>query len=205
MLQSYANAAARTDATLIKFPPVTLTPQATPANDAAQQTGASSAPEPDPGSTKKRKISESDGASESSKASKNKRPKVEESSTAAAVNSAALLDDDIDWTATTDKSDLQLASLADDAVQQESRSQLSADEPDTASAQSQHAGTADEHVCLEQQQAAFAAREAPSSADDKGDKQVQNAVGEYVKALLDPFYKAGIVDREVSCHIKSAL
>ena len=211
MLQSYANAAARTDASLIKFPPVALTHQATSANDAAQQTGNSSLPEPDPGSTKKRKKLGSDVASELSEASQNKQPKVEGTSAAAAaaaVSSAALLDDDIDWTATADKSDqsdLQLASSADDAVQQAGRSQPSADEPDTVPAHSQHVDTAGESKCLQQQQAAFAAHEAPSSTGDKGDKHVQQAVGEYVKALLDPFYKAGIVNREVSYQTKLAL
>ena len=206
VLQSYANAAARTDASLIKFPPVTLTTQALPANNTAQQTGASSAPEPDPGSTKKRKTSGSDRVSEISEASQAKQPKVKESATAAAaaaaVSSTALLDDDIDWNATADESDLQLASSAVDAVQEDSRSQPSAGEPDAAPAQSQHADTADEHEPLEQQQAAFAAQQVPCSAGDKADRQVQHAVAEYVKALLDPFYKAGIVDREVSCHVK---
>ena len=211
MLQSYANAAARTDASLIKFPPVALTQQATSASDAAQQTDGSSAPEPGPASTKKRKNTKSgsDAPSELSKASQNKQPKVEGTSTAAAaLSSAALLDDDIDWTATankSDQSDLQLASSADDAVQQAGRSQLSADEPDTAPAHSQHADTANDSKCLQQPQAACAAHEAPSSTGDDGDKQVQQAVGEYVKALLDPFYKAGIVDRQVSFHTKPAL
>ena len=199
ILQSYTNAAARTDASLIRFPPVILTHQATSGSDAAQQTGASSIPDPDPGSTKKRKKSVSHWGSEFSEASPIKQCKVEGASTAAAVSSAALLDDDIDWTATADNTDLH---SADHAVAQANESQLGADEPDFALA---HANAAGAHTCLEPQQAPAAAQEAPCSTRDKGDKQVQHAVGEYVKALLDPFYKAGIVNREVSSHTKPAL
>lgn len=206
-LQSYSNAAARTDASLIKFPPATLTPQATSGNDPAQQTGAPTAPGPDTGSTKKRKNLATGGASEISEMSHNKQSKVEEASTAAAVPSTALLDDDIDWTATADKPDLQLPASPDPAVLQAGDPQPGPQEPDTALEQSQCTDAADGSgsACLQPQQAAAAAHEVPSSSGGTGDKQVQLAVGEYVKALLDPFYKAGIVDREVSSHIKPDL
>lgn len=207
-LQSYSNAAARTDASLIKFPPATLTPQATSGNDPAQQTGAPNAPEPDTGSTKKRKRLATDSTSEVSETSQNKPSKVEEASTATAVPSTALLDDDIDWTATADKPDWQLASSPDHAVLlQAGDPQLAAEEPDTAVEQSQHADAADGSGSnrLQQQQAAAAAHEVPSSTGGTGDKQVQLAVGEYVKALLDPFYKAGIVDRQVRSYFKPFL
>ena len=201
-LQSYSNAAARTDASLIKFPPATLTQRATSGKDPAQKSGAPNAPEPDTGSTKKRKTPGTDGASEISETSQNKQSKVEEVLTATAVPSTALLDDDIDWTATADKSDLQLASSPDRAVLQAGDPQLGGKELDTALEQLQHADAADGNECPQQQQAAVAAHEAPSSNGGTGDKQVQHAVGEYVKALLDPFYKAGIVDREVSLPVK---
>lgn len=204
-LQSYSNAAARTDASLIKFPPATLTPQATSGNDPAQQTGAPNAPEPATQSTKKRKKTATDGVSEVSETSQNKQLKIEEASTATAVPGTALLDDDIDWTATADEPDLQLASSPDHAALQAGEPQHGAEELDTAVEQSQHADAIDGSECSQQQQAAAAAHEAPSSTGGTGNKQVQLAVGEYVKALLDPFYKAGIVDREVSSHIKPSL
>lgn len=139
--------------------------------------------------------------------SQNKQSKIEQTSTATAVPSTALLDDDIDWTAAADKPDLQLAASPDHAVLQAGKPQLAAQEPDTAVEQSQCADAADGSgsECLQPQQAAAAAHEAPSSTGGTGDKQVQRAVGEYVKALVDPFYKAGIVDREVSCHVSMCI
>ena len=186
-MQSYSNAAARTDASLTKFPPVTAH-QVRSGPQSVQQIEASKPPERDPDTTKKRKRSESaTGVSESSK---NKQPQ-EESPPAASTNTA-LVDDDIDWTAITAAPDMQLSSAAEaDAIQ------LSAEELDTGLAHSQQAEAAGASECLQQQQAAVAEHGVLSSGDDTGDKHVQHAVGEYVKALLDPFYKAGIVDREV--------
>ena len=198
-LQSYSNAAARTNASLIKFPPVTLTHQSKLAHDAAQQTGASNASEPGPEITKKRKKSEAgDGASDSSTVSQKKQSKVEEALKAAAADTA-LVDDNIDWTATSDQPHLQSPSSADD-VQQVGMHQLGASEHDTGIAHPQSAEPPSKSESIQQQPAEVAAQEVPSRNDDTGDKYVQHAVAEYVKALLDPFFKAGIVDREVNSH-----
>lgn len=189
-MQSYSNAAARTDASLIKYPPAT-TPQVRSAHHSAQQIEASTPFELDPDTTKKRKRSESStGVSESGQ---NKQPQ-EDSSTATATGTA-LVDDDIDWTATTAVPDMQLASPPDNIKAGES--QLGSDEPDTGLANAQQAEAVGASECLQQQQAAMGEHGVASSGGDTGDKHVQHAVGEYVKALLDPFYKAGIVDREV--------
>lgn len=189
-MQSYSNAAARTDASLIKYPPATAH-QVKSAHHSVQQIEASKPSELDPDTSKKRKRSESTtGVSESSQ---NKQHQ-EHSSTAAATHTA-LVDDDIDWTATTAVPDMQLASPPD-SIQGDER-QLGADEPDTDLAHSQQAAAVHASECLQQQQAAMAEHGVSSSGGDTGDKHVQHAVGEYVKALLDPFYKAGIIDREV--------
>ncbi|KAL3133325.1 hypothetical protein ABBQ38_007202 [Trebouxia sp. C0009 RCD-2024] len=187
---SYSNAAARTDASLIKYPPATAH-QVKSAHHSVQQIEASKPSELDPDTSKKRKRSESTtGVSESSQ---NKQHQ-EHSSTAAATHTA-LVDDDIDWTATTAVPDMQLASPPD-SIQGDER-QLGADEPDTDLAHSQQAAAVHASECLQQQQAAMAEHGVSSSGGDTGDKHVQHAVGEYVKALLDPFYKAGIIDREM--------
>lgn len=174
----------------MKFPPAPAH-QAKSAHNSVQQLEASKTSDLDSVTTKKRKRSESaNGISESSQ---DKQP--DEDIPSAVATNTALVDDDIDWTAISVVPDSQLVSSTDDM--QAGASQLSTDGPDTGLAHSQQAEAACTNEGLQQQQGALVTHKVPSRGDDAGDKQVQHAVGEYVKALLDPFYKAGIVDREV--------
>ena len=141
-----------------------------------------------------------DEASESNDAPLKKQMKVEQAS--AAATSTALLDDDIDWTATTVTPELQLAPASDFDQEADTNQVVAAD----SDADETHLKQADvKSILAEEQsqpQASNAAEVPPDDGKDAGHKEVHQAVAGYVKALLDPFYKAGIVDREVSVLLK---
>ena len=115
-----------------------------------------------------------------------------------------MIDDDIDWAASSRACEHPLAdSDAAGAVhqqdltlpQQESEQLHASETVQEAAAEDAAEAEAASEAC--QQWDLVADNQAGSQGNsDKG--LVQHAVAEYVRALLDPFYKAGIVDREVS-------
>ncbi len=65
-----------------------------------------------------------------------------------------------------------------------------------AEADNKHAVLVQEAPNVSQPDRVCENQSASQQNDEK--RQIQHAVTEYVRALLDPFYKAGIVDKEVS-------
>ena len=198
LLQSYLNAAARTDASLIKFPPVILTKsvKSAPSPDtdpllSAHQAGVSNATEARPDSMQQ--IHGSDGAPDTSQ---NKRRKTEEASAAAAAIETALVDDDIDWTAFTDTPEVPLVSTPPGSQQADAIRDVSTDlNSDVAQPQQAEAAALQDS---RPQQVDKEEEQPPGNGAHGSKQEVQHAVAEYIKALLDPFYKAGIVNRDVS-------
>lgn len=201
-MQSYLNAAARTDALLIKFPPAA---QTSPAKPVPSKLAAPFQPSPEtkalhaakPGSDsnhRKRGPQVAEETLDEDGASHKKKLKVEQAS-AAAINTA-LLDDDIDWTATSATAELELAS----ASNFEQKSENKQDTDDTHLKQAEVKSALAE--APSQPHASNAAEKLPDNGRDAGNKEIHQAVAGYVKALLDPFYKAGIVDREVDVLLK---
>lgn len=206
---SYLNAAARTDASIVKFPPASMQPHSQPnafisAQQAAalvalnsKETGTSQA-----GSMPAKAID-----TEAAETAPNKRRKLDSKPAPAAI-ATPLIDDDIDWAASSRACEHPLADGdATDAQhqqdltlpQQESEQLRASETVQEAAAEDVAEAEAASEAC--QTRNLVADNQAGSQGNsDKG--LVQHAVAEYVRALLDPFYKAGIVDREESEQIQ---
>lgn len=116
-----------------------------------------------------------------------------------AVTTAPLIDDDIDWTAPNDGSEPQSPDVIDSDVEALPAPQKS-DPLLVMSHVTEGAAEGAEHADAVAQISQHQDLGPDEPGGDQGDpdrRQVQHAVAEYVRALLDPFYKAGIVDREV--------
>ncbi len=142
-------------------------------------------------------------STEAAETAPNKRRRFDSKPDPAAI-ATPLIDDDIDWAASSGACEHPLADS--DATDAQAQQDLTL--PQQESEQLQARGFAQE-AAAEDAAAAEAASEAYHQPDLVSDYQagsqgnsdkglVQHAVAEYVRALLDPFYKAGIVDREVS-------
>ncbi|DBA97552.1 TPA: hypothetical protein ACH3X1_015245 [Trebouxia sp. C0004] len=202
--QSYLNAAARTDASLVKFPPASMQPHPQPkASTSAQPVPALMAlNSEEAGTNQAAGMSASVVSTDAAGTAPTKRRKMD-SKPATTATVTPLLDDDIDWAASSGACEHPLAdSDATDAQGQQ----------DVTLAQQQsepmHASDYVQEAAVEAAAEAEAAPEACRQLDVVSDNQagsqensdqglVQHAVAEYVRALLDPFYKAGIVDREM--------
>ena len=140
---------------------------------------------------------------EAAETAPNKRRKLDSKPAPAAI-ATPLIDDDIDWAASSRACEHPLADGdATDAQhqqdltlpQQESEQLRASETVQEAAAEDVAEAEAASEAC--QTRNLVADNQAGSQGNsDKG--LVQHAVAEYVRALLDPFYKAGIVDREVS-------
>ena len=139
---------------------------------------------------------------EAAKTALNKRRRLDSKPAPAAI-ATPLIDDDIDWAASSRACEHQLADS--DATDAQAQQDLTLDQQES---QQLHASESVQEAAAEDAAAAEAASEAYHQPDLVSDYQagsqgnsdkglVQHAVAEYVRALLDPFYKAGIVDREV--------
>lgn len=116
-----------------------------------------------------------------------------------AVTTAPLIDDDIDWTAPNDGSEPQSPDVIDSDVEALPAPQM-LDPLLAMSHVTEGAAEGAEHADAVAQISQHQDLGPDEPGGDQGDpnrRQVQHAVAEYVRALLDPFYKAGIVDREV--------
>lgn len=205
ILQSYLNAAARTDATLVKFPPESVQPHSQPkASASAQQAPALMASNSqETGTSQVAGMLAKAIGTEAAETAPNKRRKLDSKPAPAAI-ATPLLDDDIDWAASSRACELPLADS--DAADAQAQQDLTLAQQES---QQLHAREFVPEAAAESAAAAEAPSEACQQPDPVSDYQagsqgnsdqglVQHAVAEYVRALLDPFYKAGIVDREVS-------
>ncbi len=133
----------------------------------------------------------------------NKRRKLDSKPDPAAI-ATPLIDDDIDWAASSgacehlsadsDATDAQAQQDLTLAQQQSEQLHASGFVQEAAAEDAAEVEAASEAYHQQQLDSDYQAGSQGNS--DKG--LVQHAVAEYVRALLDPFYKAGIVDREVS-------
>ena len=193
-MQSYLNAAARTDASLIKFPPdaerqASLALNTKPKQQPSEHATATIGPDHD---AKPDDIPHEDFANEDCQGnsiSPNKRQKLED--TSAAAISAALVDDDIDWAATDQDQDFETGLPLEQHHPVSNHQQGAAEQEDLAAQQHQTENDVETTAEGDVQQHKTA------SSRTGGGREVQHAVAEYVKALLDPFHQAGIVNREV--------
>ena len=140
---------------------------------------------------------------EAAETAPNKRRKLDSKPDPAAT-ATPLIDDDIDWAASSGAYEHPLADS--DATDAQAQQDLTLAQQES---ERLHASGFAQEAAAEDGAAAEAASEACQQPDLDSDYQagiqeesdkglVQHAVAEYVRALLDPFYKAGIVDREVS-------
>ncbi len=203
--QSYLNAAARTDASLVKFPPASMQSHPQPkASTSAQQAPALMVL-----NSQEARISQAASipikaaSTEAADTAPNKRRKLD-SKPAPAATAMPLIDDDIDWAASSGACKHPLAdsdapdthAQQDVTLAQQELEQLHASDfvQETAAEDAAEAEAASE-AC---QQLDLVSDNQAGSQENSDKGLVQHAVAEYVRALLDPFYKAGIVDREVS-------
>lgn len=198
-VQSYQNLAARTDASLIWFAPEvtpvsTSTPALAPVSATANQTVPTDSPDGvdcHHQESMPQVTAGSDALLDSCDQGSNKRRKLTETED----TKEQLLDEDIDWTAP--------STVAQDVVDRpDALGAAFACDGSEAIAQSK----ATQQKTLQKPQHIAAAvagdREQPDSGSpplSPDAKRVQNAVNEYIRAFLDPFYKAGIVTKEVGC------
>lgn len=178
-MQSYQNLAARTDAALIKYPPeVALTKQlaapaaSTPVEETPQQTPHGP-----------------HDAAEADAAPPSKRHRLGSRAHAA---EDVLVDDDIDWTQAEQTQPKSEATDAEQGVHtsvHEAAAIPTALVSDSSKMQSQDS------------QPAVNETRPPDKRVGRQNSEhnaVQHAVNGYIRAFLDPFYKAGIVTREVN-------
>lgn len=194
-MQSYQNSAARTDASLTKFPPATLPlAQNKPTTSAQQQAPTTTLPPSD------NLIDQ--GGSETAELVPNKKRKLEGTQQcASALTGMPLMDDDIDWSASHVATEQQ-AAVDTETDPQVTHQQASAFTHDADTAETGGDADSPANAQWDHEQDVHT-EDDPDRQIDDGQRHVQHAVAEYVRALLDPFYKAGIVNREVSpiwCH-----
>lgn len=119
----------------------------------------------------------------------NKRQKIKTNEDTATAEEQ-LLDDDIDWHASSSYADVEAVSEA-------------ADDPTDAHHHSVPDVNDGMQATCHSPQDPGATAEAPGvmqsdvMKQDPDCKRIQHAVNEYIRAFLDPFYKAGIVNKEV--------
>ena len=140
---------------------------------------------------------------EAAETAPNKRRKLDSKPAPAAI-ATPLIDDDIDWAASSRACEHPLAD--GDATDAQHQQDLTL--PQQESEQLRVSETVQEAAAEDVAEAEAASKAcqtrnlvADNQAGSQGNSDkglVQHAVAEYVRALLDPFYKAGIVDREVS-------
>lgn len=192
VMQSYQNLAARTDASSVLYPPelpqpVTKPgPLTVPVSDLVNQSVA--AVSPSAGESPGEDTMPADDAEPSGNTVQlpNKRQK-----TAAAPDPTEeqLVDDDIDWHAPEMQDDnaeatLEAATVQTDDVDSGDTTQLAASKRGKShSPRQSRAQNEKQSNCVKR---------------DSDFKRIQHAVNEYIRAFLDPFYKAGIVNKEVA-------
>ena len=106
------------------------------------------------------------------------------------------MDDDIDWSASYVATEQQ-AAVDTETDPQVTHQQASAFMHDADTAETAGDADAPANAQWDHEQDVHT-EDDPEMQTDDGQRHVQHAVAEYVRALLDPFYKAGIVNREVS-------
>ena len=205
VVQSYQNLAARTDASLVTYPPeVALPPNPTPISIPAavsvpppgNKTAAVASPNADglPEADVPSAEEEPHEAVGSPEQLPNKKRKLGEPKV---IAQDELLDDDIDWAAPS-------SVAADAAAASEAPSEadaLHAAIGDTQGALQLKAGMqASPHGTQHTTETRADEPPDPGSPQHHSDaKRIQHAVNKYIRAFLDPFYKAGIVTKEVWC------
>lgn len=207
VVQSYQNLAARTDASLVMYPPeVALPPNPTPNSipasgsvpPSSNKTAAVASPDADglPKADLPSAEEEPHEVASSPEQLPNKKRKLGEPKD---VAQDELLDDDIDWAAP--------STVAADAAEAPSEAGTShAAIGDTQGAAQLKAGMQASPHGTQYMTATNADPPDPGNPQRQSDvRRIQHAVNEYIRAFLDPFYKAGIVSKEVWCSQKPAV